>query len=388
MSGLEKFFRDDDRKGSQSVEYASPYFVAGSAEAQQGDEPNSTGSSSIAEESTVTWKQQWGDRKEEALDFFGQRITGKEGHPEIPLVTETILDATRISELNLHTRSLNLDLCRVERYWEMRSILRGKKYPITLDHLQDDGGLAVLFKVGKDYGMVISMELLVHEMSPSKVREQAQKIHGVRSYSRLRAFFYNKYAVEMAELLRKTTTTKRSTQSVFLALKGIPAQCILRHDQDCWYDEQDTCPYAVGIGDLSMMEKHKKERMRFDDTDKTVIEFLRVEANGDTSCYRVTPQKEEDRLLVQHIAGAHSTVGRSYEQLFVGSGTTIRPDVQATEEASTETRDLSTASETVDVFADVRRARASHTFTPLVSCFSWSPFLFSLLNWRSLGGFA
>lgn len=360
MSGLERFFSDDDRKGSESVEYTSSLFA--SASGAYNDEP----ADSVVEDPTVTWKQHWDDRKKEALGFFGQRITEKPGHPEIPLISETILDATRISELNLQTRSLNLDLCQVERYWEVRSIIRGKKYPITLQHLQDDGGIAVLFKVGKDYGMVLSMELLVHEMSPSKVREQAQKIHGIRSQSRLRVFFYNEYAVEMAELLRKKTT-KRSKQSVFLSLKGIPARCILRHDQDCWYDEQYTCPYAVGIGDLSMMVNHKKERMRFDDKDNTGIEFLRVETNGETDCYRLSPQ-EEDGLLVEHVAGQSALV-RSYEQKFVvarsGSATTNRPETASENDVSTET--LSTASETTDAFVGVKMARASHTFTPLVS---------------------
>ena len=287
MSGLAKFFQAPS--DADTPEDANPY-------TQSLVETISSSSDDVDQSEPLVahqvWREDWQNRKQEIIYFFGARMLVQEPdteEPRVPPASKAFIDTMNLAQLNLQTRSLQLDLCRVERFWQWRKNSRGKKYPLFPHHLQDDGMLAVVYKGG-----VVSVELLVFDTEePSATREHAQRLHKIQDYKRLHVFFYFAYAAQIAELLKKKT--KRSSVEVFLSLSGIPALCLVPHERhSCWYGQQETSPFSVCIGDSSLMDSEapNKRTLRFDESKDLCIQVLKVQ-DKNMECFQLEPHKTD-----------------------------------------------------------------------------------------------
>jgi len=205
-----------------------------------------------------------------------------------------------LAYLNLTTKDISIELCRVTKVWRLRTTKRGLRgshnnsnlhapertkyccaFPgrmprIAFGHMQDDGPLGCCY----DHVFSFEIEQLTPHI-PSSLRRS------------VRVFFYNAYAKAMAEWMAEQTIIGKSDKGgsdtskdyYILNLSNIPAKCILPYaiDPRDWWDEEHIVPYCLCIGDDSDMivvhdsnseepeqqrqsPQQRRESMRSDDT--------------------------------------------------------------------------------------------------------------------------
>ena len=234
----------------------------------------------------------------------------------IPHVSAASYNITKLSDLDLYTKNLDLELCQVLRVWRLRSCKRmdhglasfesqsttqdfsQKPLNAPIDNLEpyqsyeDDGPFNTI------YTKVLSLEIAQLDnfatsaaLSSTQITNlasapfqsgqvQLQKMterkrrHGVK---RVRIFFYNKYAVAMTRLLDAVSKDKKKSK-LLISLQNIPAHCIMplqvaemnprlqQHLNNPFGDEDhgSKSSYCICIGDRCPL-KYDQEKLHFDD---------------------------------------------------------------------------------------------------------------------------
>eukprot|EP00956_Cyclotella_meneghiniana_P042647 scaffold248861_cov79-Cyclotella_meneghiniana.AAC.3 len=180
----------------------------------------------------------------------------------IPHVSVTSDCTNKLSEVDLYTKKLDLDLCQVLKVWRLRSCKRmaGSEFDTqdssekssiktqsarmnSYEHFQDDGPLNTIYK------RVLSLEVAqldIHTdstiLSSPRVsnlasaafqsgQAQLTKVaerRGRHTVKRIRIFFYNKYADAVSRLLDEVSKNDKKKSTKFLmSLRNIPAHCIV-----------------------------------------------------------------------------------------------------------------------------------------------------------------
>jgi hypothetical protein len=189
--------------------------------------------------SAAEWRA---DRNDMLRKYMEDRmIEGEsENSSEIPHVDDTRHISNTISSLDLYTKQFHLTLGVVEQVWPLRIISR-REYT-TSSHFEDDGPLGTLFK------KVLCLELTQH----TKVSTMAQAAFGATCYSRIKLYFYNKYAQRVHEFLETFPADR-----ILVKLDHIPAKCIVpasSMEEYGWNDRDSLSPYVICIGDKSSMK--------------------------------------------------------------------------------------------------------------------------------------
>ncbi|KAL3797465.1 hypothetical protein ACHAWO_000665 [Cyclotella atomus] len=238
----------------------------------------------------------------------------------IPHISDTSYSATKLSDLDLQTKNLDLDLSRVLRVWRLRSCKRiapvniggsqsqestqnfanpvesgASMHMTSFGRYEDDGPLNTVYK------NVLSIEVaqLRRQANPTpsspsvsnlasaafqsgqaqlrKVAERKRR-HEVK---RVRIFFYNKYAEVLSRLLDDISSKgdkKKKKSNCLLSLNHVPAHCIIPlqmaqvdplleqyvNNSFCDEDYGATSSYCVCIGDTCSL-KFGGEKLYFDD---------------------------------------------------------------------------------------------------------------------------
>jgi len=162
---------------------------------------------------------------------------------KVPLIQNTLYDATTISALDLYTKSLTLSLLNVETVFPLRHTKRLQKQIATIASFSqsDDGPLSTVYK------RVLSVHLLQPHQSPNDV-PLAQK-------RRIVVYFYNDYATAIHAFLQAHCTNHKT---LTMSLANVPASCIFPFsnktaESSRWvHHENDMSPYCIGVGGPSL----------------------------------------------------------------------------------------------------------------------------------------
>lgn len=196
-------------------------------------------------------------------DFLDTPIKTRRNKRTIPHVDQTLHHVTTVSGMDLDTKSISLNLCRVERVWKLRETRRCEHYTSTPDmpqhidphlplpffpfgHSEDDGPLQTVFKT------VLSMEVnQLDDPDQEKIRQTSlQAFSEAKLYRRVMVFFHNKYAMAIQAFLDKACNIGR----IMISLDNIPAKCIFPYHakRDSFFD-QDIAKYCIVIGEKSSL---------------------------------------------------------------------------------------------------------------------------------------
>lgn len=250
----------------------------------------------------------------------------------IPHISLACHGATSVSETDMYTEKLSLDLCEVVKVYPMRSTRRFqsmfKKNLISsslakknmesstndiirfppLQHHNEIGSTIVsdgpLFSL---YKRVLSMEVLQLESSASKdfLGKQNNLFGTSKPHRRFMMYLYDDYATFMNNFLDST----REDDDVYLALNNIPGCCIAPFDtgNQTFLNllERDLSPYAISFGGPSKAVLNKtNHRLSFeaDSLEITVISANLEEiskAAAPIKGAQICPQKPIDATKAQ-----------------------------------------------------------------------------------------
>jgi len=284
----------------------------------------------------------------------------------VPHVEDACETCSKLDELDLSTKVLNLELCRVVRIWEIRNTKRmdnmsehrlqeldvkcphlyeeshlNTQISSTLEPFEEDGPLNIAYKKVFSLEIVqldqdIAQEwLTANNQSVSNItaaafrdgryhldKERSRKWrHAIR---RIRVFFYDDYADALYASVRKQR--KKSDKKFvpfLLSFSRVPAKCILPFSippdgydphlhqyitQPFGDDEYGiVSPYCICLGGTSSM-KLGDEKMRFDCTG---LEIRLVRAPENISLPVVSTEESESSETVINLNTVTNT-GRSY----------------------------------------------------------------------------
>ena len=212
---------------------------------------------------------------------------------KVPHVDDTLHDVTNVSGMDLYTKSLSLDLCKVERVWKLRETRRFenmtcfRNMPLSDDptiplavspfgYSEDDGPLQTVFKT------VLSMEVTqLEDPHLDKIRHTSLlAFSNAKLYRRVKIFFHNKYAAAIQAFLEGGTHTRQ----IMISLQNIPAKCILPYyaNRESFLD-QDIAKYCIIIGDKSSLKllqvEGGQQKIHFQD-DTMEIQLAMWDDNG------------------------------------------------------------------------------------------------------------
>lgn len=213
----------------------------------------------------------------------------------VPAVNKATHKAKSISEIDLLTSNLSVQLSSVRLLWKKRktkgSIPLGQSNedPIPFPQAWMDQG-----PLHQNYKRVVSMEIMEVDLSPSgssrrEISTVAEAAFGVKA-KRVRVFFYNYYAEAMTKLIEKAERAARASNikskecvrdKMMVSLRNIPARCILpfhthafrndAHGKLLEHDYGRLASYCVCIGGESNIicdegnnQENKDVKMRFD----------------------------------------------------------------------------------------------------------------------------
>jgi hypothetical protein len=222
---------------------------------------------------------------------------------KIPHVDETIHVAKTLSNLDLYTREFHLSLGLLEKAWDLRAIHRREW--TTTSRFEDDGPLGTLFK------QVLSVEVTQLLQTGNHMSQAAQAAFGgAHCPERLRIFFYNKYAAQVAAFLDQEHGSR-----VLISCKCVPAKCILplTCEDASWYDEQGLPPYCLCIGDKSSMKLEEDGthiKVHFDGPDLQVT-LARVSSDNEVAEADISGTSVSSNMFV---IKETPTLGRAYQE--------------------------------------------------------------------------
>jgi hypothetical protein len=212
--------------------------------------------------------------------------------------------AKTLSNLDLYTREFHLSLGRLEKAWDLRAIHRREW--TTTSRFEDDGPLGTLFK------QVLSVEVTQLLQKENHVSQAAQAAFGgAHCPERLRIFFYNKYAAQVAAFL-----DQEHGSQVLISFKSVPAKCILPltcGKDASWYDEQGLAPYCLCIGDKSSMKVEddgRHTKVHFDGPD-LLLTLACVSSDNEVAEADISATSVSSNMFVMK---ATPTLGPSYQE--------------------------------------------------------------------------
>jgi hypothetical protein len=194
-------------------------------------------------------------------------------------INDTIHEVQYLDQVDLYTRSLNLELCQVTKVQKLHET----KPPVGMlqsppvwhrlySHPQfpflDFTGMCDAGPFGVIYKNFLLMEVVQRCAFVPDLRKQALALEAdvTTQPQRLRVFFYNHYAEVVQAMLHRAPRNA----TLFVRLCQLPACCIVpyaRVNVD-WFDRHDMSPYCLCVGDRSRMRLDKDlDFLRLDDTD-------------------------------------------------------------------------------------------------------------------------
>lgn len=237
----------------------------------------------------------------------------------IPHVNDTEHSVQYLSDINLYSRLVSLEVCRVHQIQGLRSLKRPsvKRAPASADRtmvihphpqlprlilhadLEDDGPLATCYshdvvsiEIQQVCSTVASTEGSGHL---AELRQRAEALSGVPAIAQYqRVFFYNRYAKAVNNLLKQT---KGATSGVLISLQGVPAKCVVPVPSTDWYSQEHANETCLCIGDESGMrtlndDGGPQQQVRFDDADmKLYVAYSKKDAK--VTEYLLEPCAEE-----------------------------------------------------------------------------------------------
>ena len=206
--------------------------------------------------------------------------------PKIPLVTNTQHIVNSVSQIDMYTKLLHLNLCRVEKSWALRLSRRAETACHAVTRLTcDPKSLLPLSKFGRYeddgplfrvYKRVLSLELAQLD-APHNVqlhRTASNVDPEGKLYRRVRVYLYNRYAILANEFL-----TSHGNCTFYCRLANVPAACIFPYQQSQeagWFDD-DVSDYVVCIGDKSQCRNEAaKDAPLFFEHDDLQLRLLAV----------------------------------------------------------------------------------------------------------------
>ncbi len=218
----------------------------------------------------------------------------------VPYVEDCLHDLRKLEFLDLHAKTLSLNLGRIDKVWTLRNPKRysssirkpvfeqlGKrrKQRLVFEEREEDGPVATIYK------KVISLEIEELQLYDQLLPNNSPKKHN----SRIKVFFYNSYATAISDWLKeqqkqKYSTTKRikkddntdteitvSPTDIIVQLSNVPAACIFpcKLDPRNWREQRHMVDYCLCIGDNSVATNRRTPQaadsnqhlIRFDSTE-------------------------------------------------------------------------------------------------------------------------
>jgi hypothetical protein len=179
--------------------------------------------------------------------------------PKIPRVQTAQHIVHRVSQIDLHTKILHLNLCRVEKIWPLRQTQRmagswhsAARLICRPDSLlpcfrfgrhEDDGPLFIAYKE------VVTMEVTQMERPMNvQLHETTSNIYPEAKLSRrVFVYFYNHYAQMVNAFMEQNLDS-----TFYVRLLNVPATCIFPYQQDHPGGfADDVCAYVLCMGGAS-----------------------------------------------------------------------------------------------------------------------------------------
>lgn len=194
-----------------------------------------------------------------------------------PHVDAAIHAVSYLTDVDLHSKQVDLKLLTVERSWYFRKTMRPatsnvvpRRQPmieiyqgpvkVPLHPCQDDGPLCCVYR------HVLSLEVTQYDKPSSNLRQRAAAVQGT-PIRRLKVFVYNGYAEALNTVVQKVHQKVARRCRLMLQLRNIPAQCIFPVPMTSWVDF-DVSQYCICLGDKSQMQRQEEDGtvslLRFD----------------------------------------------------------------------------------------------------------------------------
>mmetsp|Transcript_16761 Transcript_16761/g.24777 ORF Transcript_16761/g.24777 Transcript_16761/m.24777 type:complete len:912 (-) Transcript_16761:1086-3821(-) len=256
----------------------------------------------------------------------------------IPHISLACHKATSISEINMYTETLNLDLCQVVKIYPVRSTRRFEhmfknqlinasssnnneisftgdnsvmRFPPLQHHnnnnsIQSDGPLFSLYR------KVLSMEIVQLESSAPKdfLGNQHNLFGHSKPTRRLLLYLYHDYATFLDTFLDSIAGKKNDAEKndLFLSLSNIPACCIIPFDghTESFLNmaERDLSPYAIAIGGPSKAVLNKtNDRLSFE-SDSLEITVVSTNPDEDTDTTSTAVDEGTTTTCIKPFTGA------------------------------------------------------------------------------------
>ena len=241
----------------------------------------------------------------------------------IPYVEDCLHDLTKLEFLDLHARTLSLNLSRIDKVWKLRDTKRSsgaltkrsirkpvfesssssppsrsrkapqqhqQQFPrrLVFEEKEQDGPAAAIYKT------VVHFE--VEQLHVAQTGGPGGVVGGPNdlllssssslntNHQRIKVFFYNSYATAVSEWIKEqqkqqsgkkrkddnssddSTTT---ATDIVMSLSNIPAACIFPYavDPRNWREKQDLVDYCLCIGDTSIATTKKNQEPENHDND-------------------------------------------------------------------------------------------------------------------------
>ena len=234
-----------------------------------------------------------------------KRTRKRRRRPIVPSIEDCLHDVTKLKYMDLYTRTLTLNLSRIDGIWKLRDTNRcgafansniakpafelfgttsGTRRPsdqlprkFAFEYGEEDGPLATI------YQKVFHLELEQLQIDPSigvgGVIGGPNEMNQPRQ-QRIKVFFYNSYATTVSEWIKAqqqkekakqkvnhtevlntngtsvpstTTSTTSASTGIAMSLSNVPAICIFPRNTDPrnWRERQEVIDYCLCIGDRS-----------------------------------------------------------------------------------------------------------------------------------------
>jgi hypothetical protein len=198
----------------------------------------------------------------------------------VPPLYQAIHSIQSLQYLDLRTKDITLDLCKVTKIWKLRKTRRGYKYMTSTNvpyqqqccilpgrmprfvfgNLDDDGPLSTAYK----YVLSLELEQLVPSHQQQATADFTQRKRAIR------VFLYDGYAKAVSQWMGKQSKSFRSNRNMstatinnnesntpgyILSLFKVPALSIFPQalDPRDWWDQEHVIPYCICLGASSNM---------------------------------------------------------------------------------------------------------------------------------------
>ena len=260
-----------------------------------------------AEKSQQPESQMFGMETQEPMTPLNVPKSVKKRKQHIPFVDDCMHDLNKLEFLDLHARTLSLNLSKIHKVWRLRNTKRKPafssirkpafravhaapiKQRLVFEDYEEDGPVSTI------YQKVLHLEVeQLHLESGTILGSNKEEFP-----QRIKVFFYDSYATAVAEWIKEqeqqqhrrsgtkrkhndNTTTSIASTDIILSLSKIPARCIFPYtiDPRNWREQKKIVDYCLCIGDKSGAKIRTnqqqdtgvsgKEQIRFDSNDMEI----------------------------------------------------------------------------------------------------------------------